>query len=64
MDLALAQTILSSRTAAAYQDAQVSMLRKTMDTQKEAAGKLIDSMTASMPLATEGNLGRNINTYA
>ena len=64
MDLALAQTILSSRTAVAYQDAQVSMLRKTMDSQKDAASKLIDGMTASMPLATEGNLGRNINTYA
>jgi len=64
MDLALAQTILSSRTAAAYQDAQVSMLRKTMDTQKEAASRLIDSMSATMPLATEGSLGRNVNTYA
>ncbi|WP_312719713.1 putative motility protein [Mobilicoccus sp.] len=64
MDVALAQSILSSRTAAAYQDAQVSMLRKTMDAEKQAAGRLIDSMMASMPLATEGSLGRHVNTYA
>lgn len=62
MDVALAQTILSSRTAAAYQDAQVSILKKTMDTQQGAASRLIESMT--LPLATDGNLGRNVNTYA
>lgn len=63
MDVAaLAQTILSSRTAAAYQDAQVSMLKKTMDTQKAAASQLLETMT--LPLATDGNLGRNVNTYA
>ncbi len=63
MDVAaLAQTILSSRTAAALQDAQVSILKKTMDTQTAAAAQLIDSM--SLPLATEGSLGTNVNTYA
>ena len=59
---ALAQTILSQRTAATYQDAQVSMLKKAMDTSTAAASKLVDSM--SLPLATEGTLGRNVNTYA
>ncbi len=63
MDVAaLAQTILSSRTAAALQDAQVSILKKTMDTQTAAAAQLIDSM--SLPLATDGSLGTNVNTYA
>ena len=63
MDLAaLAQTILSSRTAAALQDAQVSILQTTMDTQTAAAAQLIDSM--SLPLATDGSLGTNVNTYA
>lgn len=63
MDVAaLAQTILSSRTAAALQDAQVSMLKKTMDTQAAAATQLIDSM--ALPLATEGSLGTKVNTYA
>lgn len=63
MDVAaLAQTILSTRNASAYQDAQVSILKKTMDTQEAAATKLLESMT--LPLATDGNLGRNVNTYA
>ncbi|MDO5627646.1 MAG: YjfB family protein [Mobilicoccus sp.] len=63
MDVAaLAQTILSSRTAATYSDAQVSILKKTMDTQEAAATKLLETM--SLPLATEGSLGRNVNTYA
>ncbi len=63
MDVAaLAQTILSQRTAATYQDAQVSMLKKAMDTESAAVSKLVDSM--SLPLATEGALGRNVNTYA
>lgn len=63
MDVAaLAQTILSGRNAATMQDAQVSLLKKTMDTQASAAVQLIDKMM--LPLATEGALGRNVNTYA
>lgn len=63
MDVAaLAQTILSGRTAAAYQDAQVSLLKKSMDTQQATASKLLQSM--SLPLATEGTLGTQVNTYA
>ncbi len=63
MDVAaLAQTILSGRTATAMQDAQVSLLKKTMDSQADVAVKLIDKMM--LPLATEGSLGRNVNTYA
>lgn len=63
MDVALAQFILSQRTVAAYQDTQVSMLRKSLDTQEATAAKLVDSMT-SLPLATEGSVGRNVNVYA
>lgn len=62
MDLALAAAVISSRNAAVYQDAQVSMLRTTMDAEKTAVNKLLEGM--SMPLATEGNVGRNVNTYA
>lgn len=63
MDVAaLAQTILSGRTAAAQQDAQVGLLKKAMDTQAHAATQLIDSM--SLPLATDGSLGTHVNTYA
>lgn len=63
MDVALAQTILSRRTAVAYSDAQVSLLKKSMDSQQNAAARLLESMP-NMPLATEGSVGRNVNTYA
>lgn len=64
MDVAaLAQTILSQRTAVAYSDAQVSLLKKSMDSQQNAAARLLESMP-NMPLATEGSVGRNVNTYA
>ncbi len=63
MDVAaLAQTILDGRTATAYQEGQVSLLKKTMDTQSAAATKLLDSM--SLPLAADGSLGTKVNTYA
>ncbi len=63
MDVAaIAQSILSSRNAMALQDAQVSILKQAMDTQAGSAAKLIDSM--ALPLATEGPLGTNVNTYA
>lgn len=63
MDVAaLAQTLLTGRTQAAYQDAQVGLLKKAMDTETTAAAQLIDSM--SLPLASEGPKGTNVNTYA
>ncbi|GAB97451.1 hypothetical protein BJY21_002840 [Kineosphaera limosa] len=63
MDVAaLAQTILMNRNASAMQDAQVSLLRKAMDVEANAAVQLIDKM--ALPLATEGAVGRNVNTYA
>ncbi len=61
MDVAaLAQTILSARAGASQTDVQVSMLKKAMDTESAAMTTLVDSL----PLATSGNLGRNVNTYA
>lgn len=63
MDVAaLAANLLGMRSAAVAQDAQVSLLKKAMDTEGAAATKLLDSL--ALPLATEGSLGRNINTYA
>ncbi|QQS01503.1 MAG: YjfB family protein [Austwickia sp.] len=59
--LAMTASVLGMRSAAAAQDAQVSLLKKAMDTEGAAAAKLLDSL--ALPLATEGALGRNINTY-
>ncbi|MBO3144066.1 putative motility protein [Dermatophilus congolensis] len=60
MDIALAQSIMMQRSAATYSQAQVSLLKKAMDSESSTAAQLL----SSMPLATEGNVGRNINTYA
>ena len=63
MDVAaLAQTILSGRLATAAQDAQVGLLRKAIDAEGAAATRLIDAM--ALPLATDGAVGRHVNTYA
>lgn len=63
MDVAaLAQTVISSQAGTAATDAQVSVLKKAMNHEEAAAARLLDSL--ALPLATEGNLGRNVNTYA
>ncbi|GAB77011.1 Putative motility protein [Austwickia chelonae] len=63
MDVAaLAATVLDARTQATTQDAQVSVLKKALNTEQHSAAKLLDAL--ALPLATEGSLGRNVNTYA
>lgn len=44
--------------------ASVMVLRKAMDVQAEGAAALIAALPQAPALATEGSLGRNINTYA
>ena len=62
MDVAaLAASLMGTRAAAVAQDAQISVLKKAMDSEGAAATKLLDSL--ALPLATEGSLGRNVNTY-
>lgn len=62
MDVAsLAQTVLSARTDQAMGDAQVSLLKRAIKTEGAAVTKMLDSL--SLPLATEGSLGRNVHTY-
>ena len=60
--LGTAASLLGMRSAAVAQDAQISLLKKAMDTEGAAAMKLLDSL--ALPLASEGSLGRNVNTYA
>lgn len=40
------------------------VLRKAMDIQEAGAAALLAALPRPPALATEGNLGRNINTYA
>ena len=63
MDVAaMAASLLGMRSAAVAQEAQISVLKKAMNAEGAAATKLLDSL--ALPLATEGSLGRNVNTYA
>ncbi len=59
--LAIAASVLGMRSAVAAQDAQISVLKKAMNAEGAAAAKLLDSL--ALPLATEGSLGRHVNTY-
>jgi Putative motility protein len=44
--------------------ASLQVLRKALDTQEAGATALLDALPPTPALATEGNLGRNLNTYA
>jgi len=67
MDVALTQSIVSTASAQASREAadavQVSVLKKAMDMQETAAATLLATLPQP-PLATEGALGTQINTYA
>ena len=42
----------------------ISVLRKALDSQAATAAALIAAIPQPPQLATEGSLGRNVNTYA
>ena len=44
--------------------ASLSVLRKALDTQAASAVALIAALPQQPALATEGNVGRNVNTHA
>jgi len=67
MDVALTQSIVSTASALASRETadavQVTVLKKALDTQETAAATLLAAL-AQPPLATEGPLGTQLNTYA
>lgn len=67
MDITYSASV-SAATAAAQSDsadaASVLVLKKAIDTQAAGALALIGALPQQPALATEGNLGRNVNTYA
>lgn len=44
--------------------ASLLVLRKALDTQESGAAALLAALPQAPALATEGSLGRNVNTYA
>ena len=67
MDVALTQSIVSTANALASRETadavQVTVLKKALDTQETAAATLLVALPQP-PLATEGPLGTQLNTYA
>jgi len=67
MDITFSSSV---STAASYAgsdtagSASLLVLKKAMDTQAAGALALINTLPQSPALATEGQVGRNINTYA
>ena len=43
---------------------QILVLRKALNTQAAGALALLDAIPKQPPLATEGSLGRHVNTFA
>jgi hypothetical protein len=48
----------------AFDAVQILVLRKALNTQAAGALALIQAIPQQPQLATEGSLGRNVNTYA
>ena len=67
MDVALTQSIVNTASALASRETadavQVTVLKKSMDIQETAAATLLAALPQP-PLATEGALGTQLNTYA
>lgn len=69
MDVSLSNSIVNTATAMASSktaDAvNVSMLKKALDTQEATVATLLQALPQAQPsLATSGNLGTQLNTYA
>ena len=55
---------LALQQAQTAQQAQMQVFKEALDTQKDQVTALMESATADPQLASSGNLGTLINTYA
>ena len=58
---AAVNAVLDMQAAADSQDVQVTVLKKSMDAQAQAALTLLQAVPGPLPLATRGNLGTQFN---
>ncbi len=58
---ALVDTVVQTRSDQVDQQVQIRVMKKAMDAQASTAAALLNSVTASLPLATEGALGTQVN---
>lgn len=61
-------TAVQASVSAASQSApgaskEIAMLKKSLDQQSAGAAALIAALPEAPPLATSGNLGRNVNAF-
>ncbi len=58
---ALVGAVVQTRSDQVDQQVQIRVMKKAMDAQASTAAALLNSVTASLPLATEGALGTQVN---
>ena len=58
---ALVGAVVQTRSDQVDQQVQIRVMKKAMDAQASTAAALLNSVTASLPLATEGTLGTQVN---
>jgi len=57
-------TALAMQSMKVAQDAQMLVLKRSLDSQVAALGGLIQAIPQMPQLATQGTLGTNVNTFA
>lgn len=61
---AMVDRVLQLRQADVQQEVQVRVLKEAMDTQQAAVASLLVGVTGDMSLATSGDVGTRVNTWA
>lgn len=61
---AAATGVMQMQQARANQDAQVNMIKMSQDMEKVQAANLLQTLPGSLPLASEGTLGTQLNVMA
>lgn len=53
--------VLQMRQGAAEQQVQIAVLKEAMQTQESAAASLLNAVAGSLPLASSGSVGMQVN---
>lgn len=58
---ALVDAVVQTRSDQVDQQVQIQVMKKAMDAQASTTAALLNSVAGSLPLATEGSLGTQVN---
>lgn len=69
MDMSVSPALVVDRVVqmgqgATKQQVQIAVLKEAMQTQESAAASLLNSVAGSLPLASSGSVGTQVNTMA